>query len=322
MTARKTGYLSAIQQDVNQTNMESAALDKSIEIIFRELKGIITENDYTEYSAKKNENEKFTQTIFRIYNGERLSRLALEQYTINSKAFGVVLNIYPKSEYGIPIFTFQLGGQIPEKVIFVLDIVPVIGDDACQGLREIKEKYSSGSPQLGSSQDWINQICSENALICQYKPFDEEIILSALTAYLCFWRDKCYIPAQNSITTKSEEEAIKSILKFKTLLHANDAGLDIYRKKFGEKMAAVIIDAAFGSAPSLEEEKDKEQAVSDAVDANTGRGGEITWTKEAEEYLQEAPKFVHSKIRNNAETKAKEQGLKEITADFIAKLRK
>ncbi|MEI6886455.1 MAG: hypothetical protein WCO02_18340 [Bacteroidota bacterium] len=64
--------------------MKSAALDKSIEIIFRELKGIITENDYTEYSAKKNENEKFTQTIFRTYNGERLSRPALKKYTIKS----------------------------------------------------------------------------------------------------------------------------------------------------------------------------------------------------------------------------------------------
>ena len=302
--------------------MKSAALDKSIEIIFRELKGIITENDYTEYSAKKNENEKFTQTIFRTYNGEKLSRLALEQYTINSKAFGVVLNIYPKPEYGIPIFTFQLGGQIPDKVIFVLDIVPVISDDALKGIREIREKYSANSPQLGSSQEWINEICSKNALICQYKPFDEEIILSALTAYLCFWRDKCYIPAKNRITTESEGEAIKSILKFKTLLHANDAGLDIYRKKFGGKMAAVIIDAAFGSEPSPVESKDMEQVFSDGADANPGQGREIAWTKEAEEYLQEAPKFVRSKIRNNAETKAKELGLKEITAEFIANLRK
>ena len=107
-----------------------------------------------------------------------------------------------------------------------------------------------------------------------------------------------------------------------TLLHANDAGLDIYKKKFGEKMASVIIDAAFGSEPSPVEPKDKEQAFADAAEANPEPGLEICWTKEAEEYLQEAPKFVRSKIRNNAETKAKEQGLKEITAEFVANLRK
>ncbi len=170
--------------------MRSPVLEKSNEIIFRELKGIISESEYIEYSAKKNETEKFTQTIFRIYDGEKISRMALEQYTVNSKANGVVLNIYPKPEFGIPLFTFQLGGQIPDKVIFVIDIIPIFKSQVDSGITEIYKKHALSMENLGSSQDWINLICTKNALICQYKPLESEKILDALTDYLSFWRDK------------------------------------------------------------------------------------------------------------------------------------
>ncbi len=48
--------------------MKSPSIEYSAEIIYRELKNIISENDYLEYSAKKNETEKYTQTTFRTYN--------------------------------------------------------------------------------------------------------------------------------------------------------------------------------------------------------------------------------------------------------------
>ena len=120
--------------------MKSPVIDKSGEIILRELDGIISWNDFTEYSAAKHENEKVTQTIFRTFNGAKLSRLILEQYTINSKAYGVVLTIYPKPEFGIPIFIFQLGGQIPDRVIFVLDIIPVVKKEAIPELNVLSLK--------------------------------------------------------------------------------------------------------------------------------------------------------------------------------------
>ena len=302
--------------------MKSNVLDKSIEIIFRELKGIISENDYLEYSAKNCENEKVTQTVFRVYSAEKSARLVLEQYTINSRAYGVVFNIYPTPESGIPIFTFQLGGQIPDKVIFVLDIIPVIVSGADAGISGIYKKHSLNATSLGSGQDWINKICSANALICQYKPLDPEYVLLSLADYLCFWRDTYYLPSHEKISAETESEAIKNILKFKSLLHANDAGLDIYTKKFGKKMADVIIGAAFGSEPSLDEPIEAKSGESALPDKTISQDSGITWTGEAEQYLQEAPKFVRSKIRRDAEKKAQELGLKEITSDLISKLRK
>ncbi|MCX6267071.1 MAG: PCP reductase family protein [Bacteroidetes bacterium] len=302
--------------------MRSPFLDKCAEIIFRELTGIITENDYTEYSAKKSEAEKYTQTIFRTYNGEKISRLVFEQYTVNSKAYGVVLNIYPKPEFGIPLFTFQLGGQIPDKVIFVTDIIPIIKSPTDTGISEIYRKHSTGMNNLGSAQEWINQICTGNALICQYKPLEPEKILSALTEYLCYWRDAYYLPAKPDIPEEDQKPVVENILKFKTILHENDAGLEIYLKKFGKEMMAVIENAAFGSEPSLQKKILAETENSSLPDQRFNTNDGILWSAEAEAYLQDAPKFVRSRIKNNAEQKALELGIKEITRTFIENLRK
>jgi hypothetical protein len=48
----------------------------------------------------------------------------------------------------------------------------------------------------------------------------------------------------------------------------------------------------------------------------------VTWATDAEEYLQRAPEFICAKIRNSAEKKALELGLKEISRNFIENLRK
>lgn len=302
--------------------MKSPLLDKAIEIIFRELKGIISEQDFTEYSASKSENEKVTQTIFRIFNGEKLSRLVLEQYTINSKAYGVVLNIYPKPESGIPIFTFQLGGQIPEKVIFALDIIPVFRNEAISEINNLYRKYASEMQNLGTSQEWMKQIASENMIVCQYKPLDPERIILALTGYLQQWRDIFYLPAGLTLAQEDVKTASETILRFKKILHANDAGLEIYLKKFGKAMVAVIENAAFGAEPSLEAVMESDAAISEppAIIARDDTG--IRWTDDAEQYLLDAPKFVRSKIRANAEKQAISLGIKEITAKFIENLRK
>ncbi|MCX6277033.1 MAG: hypothetical protein NT004_02920 [Bacteroidetes bacterium] len=302
--------------------MKAPLLDKTIEIIYKELSGIIAVNNYSEYSAKKIEVDKVTQTVFRTYNGEKLSRLVLEQYTINSKAYGVVLTIYPQPEYGIPIFTFQLGGQIPERVIFVLDMIPVINSDAISPVSSLYNKYASEMKNLGTSQEWMNKIASRNALVCQYKPLEPDKILSSLTDYLQLWREKYYLPAEPITVEDDKKAAIETILMFKKTLQANDAGIDIYRKKFGEAMVAALENAAFGAYPSLEISVENENLPAIPLEISAENDSPVKWTDEAEQYLEEAPKFVRSKIRTNAEKKAMELGIKRITREFVENLRK
>ncbi len=303
--------------------MKSIYLEKSIEIIFNALHGIVSEDEYSLVSARKNEGEKFTQTIIKTFDAEKLSRITIEEYTVNSKAYGVVLNIYPKSNYGIPIFTFQLGGQIPDKVIFIVDIIPTLKTGEEHKTKEIFNHYSSLLNNLGSEQDWINEICSANALICQYKPLDPEMILKALSEYLNYWKE-LYVQATAPVSKDVEiKEITESIVKFKKILQANDAGLDIYLKKFGKEMLAAIEAAAFGGYPGLDIlEPQKVIEASESVNKVVEVNSNFKWTKEAEDYLLDAPKFVRTKIRNNAEKKAKESGISEITRDFIENLRK
>jgi hypothetical protein len=303
--------------------MKSIYLEKSIEIIFDTLKGIISENEYSLISARKNEGEKYTQTIFKTFETDKLSRITLEEYTVNSNAYGVVLNIYPKCNYDIPIFTFQLGGQIPDKVIFVVDIIPTIKSDKFNEVKKLYSHYSSVMTNLGSQREWINEICSENAIICQYKPLDPELILKALSEYLNYWKEVYINTTKPVLEELIIEEITRNILNFKKILHANDAGLEIYLKKFGKEAHTAIEAAAFGAYPSLEIYEPQNLVVESAPVNNTlETNSEFNWTKEAADFIQEAPKFVRSKIKGNAEKKAKELGLKEITRDFVEKLRK
>lgn len=302
--------------------MKSPVLDKAIQIIFRELSGIIPQDDYTEYAATRKELDKTTQTVFRLFSGEKLSRVVLEQYTIRSKVYGVVFNIYPKPEFGLPLFTFQLGGQIPERVIFVLDMIPIIETVAISDITAVYHKHAAVMENLGTSQEWVHQIASNNALVCQYKPLAPAKISGALTDYLQVWRDRFYLPATTALAEKDEAAARETILRFKRILHANDAGLAIYTKTFGAEMVKVIEQAAFGSEPVLEIPPVADaQPSAQTVDTNV-TADNLHWTSAATQYLQEAPRFVRSKIKANAEHQAQELGVTEITVDFIKGLRK
>ena len=101
----------------------------------------------------------------------------------------------------------------------------------------------------------------------------------------------------------------------------NKAGLDIYLKKFGKAMVTAIESAAFGSAPALEKETGDDLEKQDTSIETKSQGGNITWSDDAELYLQDAPKFIRAKIRSNAEKKAGELGIMEISREFIANLR-
>jgi len=69
-------------------------------------------------------------------------------------------------------------------------------------------------------------------------------------------------------------------------------------------MASAIESAAFGSEPAFEKREENSVEEPDLSEKNKTKNESIIWTEDAEQYLQEAPKFVRTKIRNNAENKA------------------
>ncbi len=303
--------------------MKSEFINKAWELIFQELAGIIPQHEFVEYSAHKTQGDQVTETIFRLFEAEKLSRIVLEQYTIRSKMYGIVLNIYSKPGYGIPILTFQLGGQIPDKTIFVLDIIPICNKEKVNQLVSgLYQQESLKFENLGSGQKWLHEITSPNLIVCQYKACDPQKIIDALGGYLRYWRDKFYKPACNLNEAVLTDQAVESLLHYKQVLHANDSGLDIYLRNFGAAMVNVIEQAAFGGEPAL-----VDVGISGSPGPIEAKGSviepaELRWTPEATQYLQEAPRFVRSAIKEKAELKAKELGLKEITAELVGSLRK
>lgn len=303
--------------------MDFNYLDKAEAIILLGLKGILPEDDFTQITAKRQEGERITQTTFRTHQGEKISRIAIERYLINSRASGLVLNIYPDPAYDIPIFTFQLGGQIPDKVIFVLDIIPVGETRHTVQLEEVFKHHQAGMQWQGSNQDWIKELCTDHALICQYKPLDPEVVFKALEAYLTSWVEECYTPATKVTDENLLQQIRENILHFKKVLHANDAGLEIYTKKFGKAIASAIEETAFGAEPPLSLGA-QTPAPEDSTEASNevSPNSAITWSSDAEAYLAEAPLFVRKKIRSNAEEKAKSLGIAMIDRQFVENLRK
>lgn len=206
-------------------------------------------------------------------------------------------------------------------MIFVVDIIPTIKTDKTDKVKDIYTHFSSTTNSLGSQKEWINEICSENAIICQYKPLDPELILKALSEYLNYWKE-LYLNTTIPILDEYKiNEITRNILNFKKILHANDAGLEIYLKKFGREALTAIESAALGAYPSLEIQE-PQNLVEFSEQINSTINSDFNWSKEAEDYLQDAPKFVRSKIRSNAEKKAKELGINEITRNFVENLRK
>jgi len=272
--------------------VKSPLLDDTVDIIFDELEGVFDEDDYAEYSAAKSTGDRKTQSRFRYYEAEKLSRIVLEQYVIKSRTYGVVFNIYPQPEYGIPIFTYQLGGNIPDRVIFVLDIVPTISTEVPAELGKQHKKFISRMEAPGSTQDWMKPITSEQLLVCQYEPLDPELIREAVREYARIWRREYYTSTKASIDGEQEKRAVEKILEFKRVLHANDAGLSIYERTFGKKMVRAIEEAAFGSEPSITASVGESSAEPEDDDTSFQEDGTVTWTEKGKGYVQEAPAFV------------------------------
>jgi hypothetical protein len=88
-------------------------------------------------------------------------------------------------------------------------------------------------------------------------------------------------------------------------------------------VVAAIENAGFGSYPGLIiREPQSEIEISEQANNDPDDISSIKWTAEAEQCLPDAPKFARSQIRRNAEKKAEELGIREITQSFIENQRK
>ena len=151
---------------------------------------------------------------------------------------------------------------------------------------------------------------------------DINLVIDALISYLRVWKVTYYISAKPHQNPDTESLVTANILRFKQILHANDAGLNIYEKNFGKIILGTLEYVAFGSYPSLNPETIADKETVNPVDKEECFSGDIVWEEDAKEYLKEAPFFVRKSIKDAAEKKSREAGSMVITKQFIDQLRK
>ena len=194
-------------------------LDQVWKIINKELDGVIPFDNYSEFAARRFEKSTGTQTVYRIFDTEKLSKMIVEHYAIQDKMRRLVLNIFPQTGYDIPIFTFQIGGQPPEKTLFLLDIIPVGVEKEHKQLQNICNQYlSSGINSTQKASGWVKDISSPFGLVCQYKSMDINLVIDALISYLRVWKVTYYIPAKPHQNPDTESLVTANILRFKQIL--------------------------------------------------------------------------------------------------------
>ncbi len=309
--------------DTNEApGADAGWLDEAWQIIAHELSAVVAFDVCAEVAASKCDGKSTTQTRYRLFEAEKLARMAFERYTIRSRMHGLVLNLYPRTSFDIPLLTFQLGGQPPDKVLFVLDVIP-LGHAAASGrLASLCAHHrAAGLDGIDTAPAWLKGIASPNLLLCQYRPLDPQHALSALRDYLGVWRDDGYLPAKPHETPATERQMIDHLLAFKGVVHANDAGLSLYAKAFGPAMSRAIVEAAFGAAPAWEEAGSR-PALDGAPAQPDPPPSALAWDPDAEETLGQAPLFVRRKIRAAAEKKASESGAGRVTLALLQSLRK
>lgn len=292
------------------------------ELVFQVLGDDVIEVDsFARYSAERRNEGSYLKTRYRRFKPDKLDRVVVENYEIR-RHDGLVVNAYTKPEYGIPIFTLQVGGSGPDKTLVIVDIVSTNSATDQEPVKSLYREYEEKAGFSGTDLEWVKKITSGYALVNQYRSIDPAMMYKAISAYLTTWLELYYKPAKKIANEDTIEEVTGSVLQFKSILHDNDVGLDLYEKNFNEKMLDTIEEVAFGGRPSL---PSNNQQDTQNTNGGGGEGGEGhsggNWTENAINYVNQAPAFARGRIKKNAEEKAKEEGLSVIDLDLIDTLR-
>ncbi len=269
-------------------------------------------DDYVEFHANRIKAGTQTFLDLDVYQGDKLATIVVEQYAVRSKLQGCVIVAIPEPEYGIPIFSFQMGGNKTQSIALV-DLSPTAPDIDYTPIRPVCEKYRQ---QLGlepSKIDWVNAMYSPLHLHCHYAALDENAFIAAMAEYLDVWIEHYYKPAVPLTDPAAIQTVTDAILRYKRILHENDPAHGIFAKAWGRPVADAFMHLETRDHPALPLHDEPEEEI--VLWKNTELN--ISWTRDAQEQVMEAPITVHHVIRNAIETKASAANIALITADVF-----
>ncbi|EXJ15286.1 protochlorophyllide oxidoreductase [Imhoffiella purpurea] len=284
------------------------------------LKTSLDLEDFTEYAACREGREKRIWSRARIYQGEKLDRVMVSQYSLRRGRVGLVIFAYPRVEYDIPVFLLHVGGMPPERTLLTLDLAPSSPGMDLSPFCAVAETHRPALDLPDTPLEWLSAVTSPHILHCAFKPLDPDGFFAAFEAVVETWLHHYIERAERDLDPVSVQARRETLLELKKEVFRNDPAFPVYTRAFGKTMSDVLAEAAFGGDPgvSIAEEIEPPPPSGSWVNKKLGVG----WSADAQERVHEAPVFIRPMIRRIIEKEAAKEGMAQVDVDLVLRCEK
>lgn len=289
--------------------------DRYEELFLDRLQGCLDRSDYTEYCARRCSTERHVEARSRVYAGEKLDRVMVNQYALKRGRGGLVIFGYPRVEYAIPSFLLHIGGLPPTKTLVTLDLTPSSPGLDMTAFARVSAAHRAALDLPETSVEWLRSVTSPHLLHCTFKPLDLERFLATFEATIETWRTAYIEPATRDEREDSVAARRDAVLEMKKILFRNDPAFPVFRRAFGDAMTDAFAEAAFGGTPGLTIAEAIEPLPVPGSWVNKKLG--VSWNADAQERVHEAPAFLRPMIRRIIEKEAAREGLTVATVELV-----
>ena len=299
---------------------EASLWDRCETLFLDHLQGCLDRDDFTEYSSQRHAAETRILARSRLYQGEKLDRVMIHQYTLKPGRGGLVIFAYPRAEYAIPSFLLHIGGMPPARTLLILDLAPNSAALDMTPFQAVAATHRAALELPDAQVEWLRAVTSPHLLYCPLKPLEPERFLPAFAATVETWRSAYIEPATRNEDAAAVQARGDAVLALKTVLFRNDPAFPVFTRAFGQGMSDVFADAAFGGTPGL--------SIADALEPLPAPGSwvnkklGVSWNADAQERVHEAPAFLRPIIRRIIEKEAVKEGISLATLELVLRCEK
>jgi hypothetical protein len=299
---------------------EASLWDRFEALFLDRLQGCLERHDFTEYSSHRQAAETRILARSRIYQGEKLDRAMIHQYTLKPGRGGLVIFAYPRLEYAIPSFLLHIGGMPPARTLLILDLAPCAASLDMAPFGAVARAQRAALELPDAEVEWLRPVTSPHLLYCPLKPLEPERFLPAFAAVVETWRAAYLEPAARDEDAASMKARGDAVLALKKVLFRNDPAFPVFTRAFGQGMSDVFAEAAFGGDPGL--------SIADAIEPLPTPGSwvnkklGVSWRADAQERVHEAPAFLRPIIRRIIEKEAVKEGTPVVTLELVLRCEK
>lgn len=302
------------------TQDQSLYWDRLEAIFFERLQGCLEFDDVTAYHSQRQDAKQFVQARSQIFQGEKLDRVMVHQYTLKPGRGGLVIFGYPRIEYAIPTFLLHIGGMPPARTLLILDLAPSSPELNMTPFQIVAQAERTALSLPTAQVEWLRTVTSPHMLYCPLQPLALEKFVTTFTATVETWRHAYIDPARRDDNSTTIQLRRAALLELKRVLLRNDPAFPVFTRAFGQKMSEVFADAAFGGTPGITIAEAVEPLPVPGSWVNKKLG--VSWNADAQERVHEAPLFLRPVIRRIIEKEAVKENTHLVTIELVLRCEK